>query len=242
MSDAVHPSAQQSLLASRPSRMTPFFFFSAGLHGAIVLVGAVLSWVLATPRMDLDQKPIVASLVRIGKKRDEKLLPRKEETPPPEEAKVPIPTPDVKTPPPPSKPTAKADKPPPDKRKSLFDALNKAAKPDEPEGDENGDPNGDSAKQEGERYFGIIKSAVRRFYDVSNTIPEAERIRLSADVVIRLDAEGGLIDVHLAKASDNAVFNDAVVGAVKKAAPFGPPPPALKGPLKKDGVQLRFTP
>jgi TonB family protein len=239
VSDAVHPIAAQSLLASKPSRMTPFFFFSAGMHAGIVVVGAILSWVLATPPIDLDQKPIIASLVRQGKKRDEKLLPRKEEAPPPEEEKVLIPTPDVKTPPP--KPTAKAEKPP-DKRKSLFDALNKASKADDPEGEENGDPKGDSAKQEGERYYGIIKSAVRRFYDVTNTIAESERIRLSADVIIRLDAEGGLIDVRLAKPSDNAQFNEAVITAVKKAAPFGPPPPALKGPLKKDGVQLRFTP
>jgi TonB family protein len=226
-------------LAVRPSKMTPFMVFSVGFHGSLILVGAVLSWVLDAPRIDLDQKPIMASIVRQGKKRDEKLLPRKEEAPPPEVAKVPIPTPDVKAPPP--KPSAKSEKPV-DKRKSLFDALNKTAKADDPEGEENGDPNGDSAKQEGERYYGIIKAAVRRNYNVTNTIPEAERIRLSADVVIRLDGEGNLVDVRLAKPSDNALFNDEILGAVKKAAPFGPPPPALKGPLKKDGVQLRFTP
>jgi TonB family protein len=231
--------AAQSALAVRPSKMTPFLVFSAGLHGAVLLVASVLSAFLAEPRIDLDQKPIIASLVRQGKKRDEKLLPRKEEAPPPEEAKVPIPTPDAKAPPP--KPSAKSDKPA-DKRKSLFDAFNKTAKPDEPEGEENGDPNGDSAKQEGERYFGIIKAAVRRNYNVSNTIPEAERIRLSADIVIRLDSEGGLVDVRVAKPSDNAFFNDEVLAAVKKAAPFGPPPPTLKGLLQKDGVQLRFTP
>jgi protein TonB len=218
--------------------MTPFVVFSVGFHGGLVLVGAVLSWVLDTPRIDLDQKPIIASLVRQGKKRDEKLLPRKEESPPPEEAKVPIPTPDVKAPPP--KPTAKTDKPV-DKRKSLFDALNKTAKADDPEGDENGDKNGDSAKQEGERYYGIIAAAVRRNYNVTNTIPEAERIRLSAVVRIRLDAEGGLIDVTLSTPSDNAQFNEAVLSAAKKAAPFGPPPAALRQTVK-DGIPLRFTP
>jgi TonB family protein len=228
----------QSALAIKPSRMTPFLVFSAGLHGALVLVGAVLSWVLAQPRIDLDQKPITASLVRQGKKRDEQLLPRKEETPPPEAEKVPIPTPNAK-PEPKTKPTAKADKPQ-DKRKSLFDALNKASKPEELEGEENGDPHGDSAKQEGERYYGIISAAVRRFYDVSNTIPESERIRLTADIVIRLDGQGGLIEAKFAKPSDNEVFNEAVLSAVKKAAPFGPPPPALKDMLAKSGVPLRF--
>ena len=27
-----------------------------------------------------------------------------------------------------------------------------------------------------------------------------------------------------------------------KAAPFGPPPAPFRGPLEKDGVQVRFTP
>jgi TonB family protein len=83
---------------------------------------------------------------------------------------------------------------------------------------------------------------VHSHYDVSNAIPEAERIRLSADVAIRLDAEGRLIDVQLVKPSNNPTFDEAIVTAIKKAAPFGPPPPKLIGQLKKDGVQLRFTP
>ena len=83
---------------------------------------------------------------------------------------------------------------------------------------------------------------MHRYYDVSNTIAESERLHLSADVAIRLDAEGGLIDVKLARASGNDVFDSAVLGAIKRAAPFGPPPPHLKASLKKDGVQLRFKP
>ncbi len=231
--------AYQSPLANRPSPMLPFVVGSIVAHVLIVAFVLVLQWVMDKPRVDLDQKPITASLVRKGKKRDEQLLPRKEESaPPPETAKVPIPTPGVKPEP---KPKQTSDKPA-DKKKSLFDALNKTAKAEELEGDENGDENGDSAKQEGERYFGVISSAVRRHYDVSNTIPESERIRLTADVLIRLDAEGHLIDVSLTHSSGNDVFDGAVLGAVKKAAPFGPPPPHLKDTLKNKGVPLRFRP
>ena len=242
MNVTMHPSASQSLLAPRPSKITGYLAVSAGLHAAVVGVLLVLSWLMASPRIDLDQKPIIATLVRQGKKREEKLLPRKEESPPPAPEKVvPIPSPDAK-PAPKIEPKKNADPTQKDQKKSLFDAINKAAKPDEPEGEENGDPHGDSAKQEGERYYGLINSAVRRYYDVSNTIPESERLHLAAIVVIRLDGEGGLLEVRVAKPSGNETYDSAVVGAIKKAAPFGPPPANLAAALKKDGVQLRFTP
>jgi TonB family protein len=231
----------QSLLANRPSTMGPFVIASVAGHAVIVIFLLVLQWVMDKPRVDLDQKPIIATLVKQGKKREETLLPRKEpEAPPPPEEKIPIPTPGVKPEP---KPKVTSDKPQPaDKKKSLFDALNKTAKAEEEEGEEDGDPNGDSAKQEGEKYFGVINAAVRRNYDVSNTIPESERIRLTADVLIRLDANGQLLEVSLTHSSGNDVFDGAVVGAIKKAAPFGPPPPHLKDTLKNKGVPLRFRP
>jgi protein TonB len=230
--------AQQSLLANRPSPLKPFIVASVVGHVALVVVGLVLQWLYETPRVDLDQKPITASLVRQGKKREEQLLPRKEpEAPPPEPEAVPIPTPGVKPEPKPVKTKDKSDS-----KKSLFDAFNKTAKNDEVEGEENGDPHGDSAKQEGERYYGVISGAVRRHYDVSDTIPESERMRLTADVLIRLDARGGLLEVSLVKPSGNEVFDSAVLGAIKKAAPFGPPPPHLKDMLTNKGVPLRFKP
>lgn len=110
------------------------------------------------------------------------------------------------------------------------------------EGDENRAPEGDAAKQEGERYYGIIASAVRRLYGVPASIPEAERGRLRADIAIRLNAEGSLLGVKLIRSSGNVAFDDAVLVATKKAAPFGPPPPSLVGVLRDGGVQLRFTP
>jgi TonB family protein len=229
----------QSPLANRPSAMTPFVVISLAGHAIAVGVVFAMGYVFEGPKIDLDQKPITASLVRMGKKRPEDFLPRKESAPPPEPEKVLIPTPGMK-PDPKTKPSKeKTDA----AKKSLFDALDKTAKQDEElEGEADGDPNGDSAKQEGEKYYGVIKAAVHRNYDVTNAIPEGERIQLKADIVIRLDAEGGLIDIKFASKSPNELFNEAVLRAVKKAAPFGPPPMPLRNALKKDGVQLRFTP
>ena len=81
----MHPAAAQSLLAPRPSKVVPFFALSIAGHVGFIFVGLLANWVLAPKLIDLDQKPIHASLVRLGKPREEKLLPRKEEPPPPAE-------------------------------------------------------------------------------------------------------------------------------------------------------------
>ncbi|WP_415829641.1 TonB family protein, partial [Corallococcus exiguus] len=132
-----------------------------------------------------------------------------------------------------------------DRRKKLFGAFDKSAKPTEPEeleGAEDGDPDGDSAVAEGERYYGLLKSQVRRHYNVADTIPDAERLYLKAQVAMKLGRAGEVLDVSLAKASGNELFDAAVVAAVRKASPFSPPPDALRDALQKNGVVLVFSP
>ena len=238
-------SAQASLLQPRPSALPLFVGASVLAHVLVVVFGLVFAWLFQGPKVDLEQKPMKATLVRLGKKRDEKLLPRKEEEPPPppkvEEVAVAPTKPDtaVKVP----TKDAKPEKPTKDTKKSLFDALNKTARPqEEVEGEADGDPNGDAAKQEGERYFGLLNSVVKRNYDVSNTIDEAERRRLRAEVSLRIGSAGELLEVELTKPSGNELFDSAVIGAVKKAAPFSAPPEHLRDALKKSGVAFVFTP
>jgi protein TonB len=236
----VHPIAAQSLLARRSQSVGPFVLFSLLSHAVVVGGFMILSWVLAGPRIDLDSKPIKASLVRLGKKRPDELLPRKEPEPP---AAEPTPAPQPVAKPEPNQKT-KPDVTSKEKKTSLADAFKKTAskaKPEELEGDPEGDKRGDSSVQEGERYFGLLKAAVGRYYDVSNTIAEAERIQLKAQVSMRLSEKGELLDVSLTKASGNEVFDSAVMGAVKKAAPFPPPPPNLRDQLKK-GLTFEFKP
>ncbi len=235
-----------SLLDERPSALPMWVGVSLVGHVVAVAAWLVLSWVLAGPKVDLEAKPIKASLVRLGKKRPDDVLPRKEEPPPPAKekpAEVPVQKPvadnAVKIP----DKNAKPEKEQP--KKSLADALAgaaRAAKPEEVEGEEDGDVNGDSARQEGERYFGLLTSVVRRNYDVSNTIDEGERIRLKASVALRIGPAGELVNVELTKPSGNELFDSAVIGAVKKAAPFTAPPEHLRASLNKDGVELVFRP
>jgi TonB family protein len=109
-----------------------------------------------------------------------------------------------------------------------------------PEGDPDGSPDGDSAVQEGERYWAELRAQVHRYYDVSQTIPDSERMHLRAQVEIRIGASGQLLKVELAKPSGNSLFDQAVLAAVKKASPFQPPPDTLRANLQSSGVALDF--
>jgi TonB family protein len=133
-----------------------------------------------------------------------------------------------------------------DRRNRLFGAFDKLSKSTKPredlDGAEDGDPNGDSAIAEGERYFGLLSSQVRRHYNVADTIPDNERISLRAQVAMRLNRTGEVIDAKLAKASGNGLFDSAVLAAVKKASPFSPPPDHLRDALQKNGIVLEFSP
>jgi protein TonB len=59
---------------------------------------------------------------------------------------------------------------------------------------------------------------------------------------LRIGPAGELLDVSLTRPSGNELFDSAVIGAVKKAAPFSPPPEHLRDSLKKAGVAFVFTP
>src|SRR6266545_4633720 len=65
---------------SRRDRLWPAALGSAVVH-AVVLVWALAR--AAPPAIDLEQKAIVAKLVRLGEKRPEQFLPRKEAAPAP---------------------------------------------------------------------------------------------------------------------------------------------------------------
>lgn len=258
----MHSAVGHSLLVTRSTKLSRFMVASVVGHIAVLLAAVLYARFTAGPKVDLEAPPIRASLVRLGKPRDPKLLPRKEQPPPPpKEVVAPKPAPEAPPPPPSTnavavpipgvKPEAPSPQPAPqkgakegeDRKKRLFGAFDKLAKTSEPEeleGAEDGDPDGDAAKAEGERYFGLLQSQVRRHYNVADTIPESERLHLQAVVAVRLGRTGEVLDVSLTKASGNDLFDSAVITAVRKASPFSPPPDHLRDTLQKSGVNLSF--
>jgi TonB family protein len=259
----MHPAVAQSLLIGKPLRIRGFLLASLGAHIALFGAIAAASYLQFGPTINLNQQPLKASLVRLGKPRDPKLLPRILEAPPEVEKKT-APEPPKPAEPPPPAPAATADtravapsrKAPPeqsnaDRRKQLFSAFNRTSKPagsrtaatiEDMEGQLDGDPNGDSATQEGERYFGQLKAQVQRNYDVSQTIPEQERLHLKAQVIVLIGRTGEVLKVQLARRSGNELFDSSVLAAVKKASPFSPPPEHLRDALQRRGIALEFRP
>jgi TonB family protein len=245
----LNASAPSSLLATPPQPLGRFLVPSVLVHA--VLLGLVLGYgaLTARPLVDLNQKPIVAKLVRQGTPRDEKLLPRIEETPPPPKEQAPPPAPAPVAAPLPAAPAPAKTKAPGqktgDERQKLlgaFDQMSKTKRKAEVSGALDGDISGDAAVSEGERYYGQLSAQVKRFYDVSETIPDQERVHLVAQVALFIDPSGQLARARLAKPSGNDLFDSAVLEAVKRAAPFAPPPVHLRNALQKYGIVLQFRP
>ncbi len=101
---------------------------------------------------------------------------------------------------------------------------------------------GDSATEEGERYYALLSTQVRRYYSASDTIPEAERSSLKASVMLKLSREGNVLELAMVSPSGNTIFDSAVLATIKKASPFSPPPAHLRGVLQSEGVILDFSP
>ncbi len=92
-----------SPLYGRRDRLLPVVMASLLVHAALITLAL---FERPQPIVNLDQKPIVAKLVRLGEKRPEHFLPRKEAAPPPPAAE-PSPAPPAPAPTPPA-PAAKA--------------------------------------------------------------------------------------------------------------------------------------
>ncbi len=45
---------------------------------------------------------------------------------------------------------------------------------------------------------------------------------------------------HFKKKSGDSVFDNLVEDAIDRATPFSPPPPELVGPLRRNGMEVRF--
>ena len=252
---------KRGLLSGRSDSAALWLF--CGLSAVIHLV-ALGAWVVVTqasqPQIDLDKAVIKTKLVKLGKKRDERLMPRLVRKPPPKPApkkpappkptpKKPPPKPAQKPPPPKPQPQRSAkdilnafkeDNGEPDPRPNLSDLIKKAV-PDE-EGHEEG-------SRFGEELSGKLKASyndrliakIRSHHTAPNTLTDQERIQLKARVFLRIDADGQVHDVRITKSSGNAAFDNSALSAVKRSAPLPPPPLAVRAFYLR-GVSVNLCP
>lgn len=228
-------------------RMWPAVILSIVAHGLIV------AWALARrppPPIDLDQKPIIAKLVRLGEKRPEDWLPRKDAAPPP--APAPTAAAIAAAPAAPPRPAAAAPKAPPRPAApspagtpggtSLSSILSKVQRQVEEAryGAPDGDPSGDAGSaSEGDRYLALVRSALQAAYVVPATISERERLYLKATVVLLIEPSGRVVDYRFESRSGNPAYDAALERAIK-AARLPPPPAEMREQFRRSGFGVNF--
>jgi colicin import membrane protein/protein TonB len=224
-----------------------------------VLAGSALAHVVAlaaalllrpAPIIDLEQKPIAARLVRLGEKRPEHLLPRKEEPPPPAGEPEPAPSPSAvppqasapgpkPAPPRPSPPAARETRP--DAFASALSRIRREQALSAPTG---GDPSGDllgdaSEGEPGDRYLALVQRALHDAYRVPATISGSELVRLRATVVLYIEPDGGVSRWSFESRSGNAAYDDALERTIRQAR-LPPPPADLRERYRSQGLAVRF--
>jgi colicin import membrane protein len=236
----------------RRDRIWPAVLGSAVVHAALV---AVIAW-NAPPTIDLQQRPIVAKLVRLGEKKPQEYLPRKEAPPPPPAPAAPAPV-AISAPAPvaPAAPVAgakPAPKPPPAAAParsapsstgtsvaSILSRVNKQVA-EQRWGAPDGDPAGDSEDAgEGDRYLALVVRSLQANYRVPVTISERERMFLKGTVVLFIDADGRIASFRLERSSGNGAFDDALERTVRQTR-LPPPPDEVRGLYRSTGLAVIF--
>jgi len=241
-------------------RFWPAVVASIAVHAALIGVAVRAS---SLPEIALDQTPIHARLVRLGEKKPEQLLPQKEAPPAPEPAPAAPALPAAEAPPPqappaPAAPPSPAAKPAPAPKQparpsptrspadggGLASMLAKVEKQVQRErwGDPNGDAEGDSDEaNEGERYAALLTRALKANYRLPDTIPDAERMRLRAQLTIWIEADGTIGRWRFDKPSGNPTF-DAALERALRATRAPPPPDEERERDRTQGVRVSFEP
>jgi colicin import membrane protein/protein TonB len=228
--------------------MWPAVSVSAAAHAFLI------AWALVRrdpPPIDLEQKPIVAKLVRLGEKRPEEWLPRKEAPPPPAAppAPVPVSVPAAAQPRAPAAPTAR---PAPPKTPapsangragtSLASIMSKVQREvnDRRYGSPDGDAAGDSEDgSEGDRYLALVVRELRSNYRVPATISERERMYLKGTVILHIEADGRISRWRFESRSGNGAFDDALDRTLRQTR-LPPPPSGMQQLYRATGLQVIF--
>jgi colicin import membrane protein/protein TonB len=239
--------ALASPLMGRRERLWPLLAVSLACHAAVITAGVLGR---PAPIIDLEQKPIVAKLVRLGEKRPEEYLPRKEEAPaPPASAPVPVPEPAASAPPAKPKPAARPAPPPapgptgrPDALASALSRIRReqALGPPPAWGDPSGSPEGlASEAEEGDRYLALVTQALQASYRLPATISEKERMFLKATVVLTIEPDGRVSRFRFERRSGNEAFDEALERAIRQTR-LPPPPPEMRERYRTVGLGVHF--
>jgi colicin import membrane protein/protein TonB len=249
----------------RRERLWPTVLVSLLVHVAAI---AFLFIGRPPPPLDLGQQPIRVRPVRLGEKRPDHFLPRKQEGAPPKApvaapiATAPRPTPPTPAPPAPPAPSKvvagaapTTAKPAPAAatrgtaagsttggRDALARVISRFENEAPPEGSPDGDPLGtESDGDVGDVYLAQVTRALQETYNLPSTISERERMYLKATVLLFIEPDGRVSRWQFAQRSQNPVFDGALERAIQ-AARVPPPPAEMAQRYRTQGLAVLYRP
>jgi colicin import membrane protein/protein TonB len=222
-------------LLARRERLWPVLLVSFGCHAAVLGFAALHR---PAPIIDLE-KPMQARLVRLGEKRPDWFLPRKEQAP--EAAPAPaiaLPGPAAKAAP--ARPSTAATARPDPLASALARVKREQALGEPTWGDPRGDAFGEASEaSEGDRYLALVTRALQASYRLPSTISERDRALLKASVVLFIEPDGRISSWRFELKSGNAAFDEALERTVRRTR-LPPPPSELRQHYRSDGILVRF--
>jgi TonB family protein len=225
---------------SKTRARRPSFGLAIGVS-ILAHVGLIALYVWAgsaRPAIDLDKTLIRVHMAKLGKKRDEKLLPRfdaSESQAPEVKVKAP-----AKKEEPKHEAVATKSKPKDAKPSNPLDLLKKRFGKPSDEGSEKGSALGKSLNDEfANNYEAQIVELIRAAYELPSVL---EGKQLVLWVKLKIGPRGDLIKVSITKSSGRQAFDNAVLVGVKKIRSFGAPPLQLRQRYASEGVDIEFFP
>ena len=231
------------------STLISMLWLSLGAHA--ILAGLMLSWARFSPPWHKPpQAAIMTRLVRLGTPRSPQLLPQK--FAPVAAALTPKAGPPTTAPAPPAVPKAVAApvRPQPVNPVSARDRaqqLNRVSSAldrlrQKVDGAADGSAADDAAVAvAGDRYLTELHGCIKRYYVIEG-IDLTKVAHLSVKVLVRVAADGTIINHVLETSSGQPVFDQAVARAVRGCGHVSPPPTVIRQQVRHDGVEVVFTP
>lgn len=227
---------------------TIFVTLSFAIHGTLIGGVVFAQYLKPAPPPVVNSMPV--QLVRLGKKRDPKMLPRLVgRRPPPPTEGIALDNGNKPKKPSRKRPTRRKEPELSAAAKRLLESTNNAAidramnSLDEPEGDPNGDPNGTTtdATNIASGYVAEVIRALKSNYKLPQTIAPSQRRYLSAEVLLYVEANGRISKYDFVKKHSNQAFMGALESMLKTLQ-LPPPPRQIAKEWANTGVVVRFKP
>ncbi|MEI6805878.1 MAG: TonB C-terminal domain-containing protein [Myxococcaceae bacterium] len=207
------------------TRFSKALLASLCLHG--LLLGAYVAFSVYEPAVKLSSPSIQVTLAKLGKPRDEKLLPRFDASQASQSVETKSETKKIAAP----------------KKQNPLDILKKRFGKPSNEGKQHGSAQGTSLTSElADSYEAQVLELLRSNYEIPRIISDREAKYLKLLIKLWIGPRGELLKISVEQPSKNIRFDQAVLTGSKKISSFGAPPLQLARKYRTEGLLIQFCP